>query len=89
MQASWIQLNSDKIRLLRDFKNFSLSEDFTIKIDEKEFKVHKLILAARSPTIAEMIENNLDANELNLVDLSVEIFEKILEFIYVSMKVYY
>ena len=59
-------------------------KDFSIKIEDREFKVHKFLLAARSPTLAEMIKNNPDADELQLVDISVEIFEKILKYLYVS-----
>lgn len=56
--------------------------DFTIKIDKNLFKVHKLMLAARSPTLAEMIRNNPEADELILEDIEVEVFKIILEFIY-------
>jgi predicted house-cleaning noncanonical NTP pyrophosphatase (MazG superfamily) len=58
------------------------SKDFTVKINENEFKVHKFILTARSPTLAVMIKNNPDADELILEDIEVEVFKIILDFIY-------
>jgi len=58
------------------------TKDFKIIIDAQEFPVHKFLLAARSPTLAELLENNPEVENLNLVDISVEIFEKILKFLY-------
>jgi hypothetical protein len=57
-------------------------KDFTIKIDQNEFRVHKLMLVARSKTFAEMVKNNPEADELILQDIEVKIFEIILAFIY-------
>jgi len=56
--------------------------DFHIQIDDREFPVHKFLLAARSPTLAEILKNNPEVENLNLVDISVEIFEIILKFLY-------
>ncbi|XP_070501305.1 protein maternal effect lethal 26-like [Chironomus tepperi] len=58
--------------------------DFTITIYDRFFRVHKSIIAARSPTLAEILRNNPDAENLNLVDIPVGIFEKILKFIYTA-----
>lgn len=58
------------------------TKDFKIIIEKREFAVHKFLLIARSPTLAEILKNNPDAENLNLVDIQVEIFEKILKFIY-------
>jgi len=55
------------------------TKDFKIIIDNREFPVHKFLLAARSPTLAEVLRKNSDVQNLNLVDISVEIFEKILK----------
>ncbi|KAL7011668.1 hypothetical protein ACKWTF_014382 [Chironomus riparius] len=71
--------------LTNDFKNFLNNENFKdlkIKIDNREFRVHKFLLAARSSVLAEMILNNPDVENLNLVDISVETFEQVLHFIY-------
>ena len=71
--------------LIGDLRRFMQNEnikDFKIIIDEKEFLVHKFLLAARSPTLAETFSNNLGVDSLNLVDISVEIFEIILKFLY-------
>lgn len=69
---------SDIKIFLRD-ENFS---DFTIKICDRTFKVHKFVLAARSSIFAEMIKNNKEATNLELLDIPVDIFNVILDFIY-------
>jgi len=70
---------------LSDLKTFTQDEttkDFKIIIEGQEFQVHKFLLAARSPTLAEILKNNPEVENLNLVDISVEIFEIILKFLY-------
>lgn len=61
---------------LDDFK------DFTIKVADRELKVHKFIIAARSQVFAELIKINLNTNFLELQDIPVEVFECILSFVY-------
>ncbi|KAL7013124.1 hypothetical protein ACKWTF_015206 [Chironomus riparius] len=56
--------------------------DFSIQIDNREFPVHKFLLAARSPTLAEILKNNPEVENLKLVDISMETFEIILKFLY-------
>ncbi|KAL7013167.1 hypothetical protein ACKWTF_015229 [Chironomus riparius] len=67
-------------------KNFLIQDDifkdFSIQIDNRDFPVHKFLLAARSPTLAELLKNNPEVENLNLVDISVETFEIILKFLY-------
>jgi len=69
-----------------DIKNFLKTDeafkDFRIQIDDQEFPVHKFLLAARSPILAEILKINSEVENLNLVDISVEIFEIILKFLY-------
>jgi len=67
---------------IRNFINDENSKDFKIQIDDKEFYVHKFLLAARSPVLAETFKNNPEVENLNLIDISMEIFEQILNFIY-------
>jgi len=71
--------------IFNDLTTFILDEstkDFNIIIEGQEFPVHKFLLAARSPTLAEILKNNPEVENLNLVDISVEIFEIILKFLY-------
>jgi hypothetical protein len=56
--------------------------DFNIKIDDQQFPAHRIFLAARSPTLAEILLNNPEADSINLVDISVDIFKDILNFLY-------
>ncbi|KAL7013204.1 hypothetical protein ACKWTF_015260 [Chironomus riparius] len=58
------------------------TKDFQITIDDHEFSVHKFLLIARSPTLAELLKNNSEVENLNLVDISVDIFKIILKFLY-------
>lgn len=66
------------------FEHDKTFRDFSITIDDRFFRVHKSIIASRSPTLAEILRNNPEAENLNLVDIPVDIFEKILKFIYTA-----
>lgn len=65
----------------RMIKNEEL-KDFIIKVENVDFKVHKCVLVARSSVFAEMIKSNTVAECLKLVDVTVEIFQEILKFMY-------
>ncbi|KAL7013207.1 hypothetical protein ACKWTF_015262 [Chironomus riparius] len=68
-----------------DIKTYILEEstkDFKIIIGSHEFTVHKFLLAARSPTLAELLRNNPKAEDLKLSDVSADNFEIILKFLY-------
>jgi len=67
---------------LNTFIQDETTKDFKIIIENREFPVHKFLLAARSPTLAEILKNNPEVENLNLVDISVEIFDIILKFLY-------
>ncbi|CAG9811196.1 unnamed protein product [Chironomus riparius] len=67
---------------IRAFIQEEATKDFQITIDGQNFPVHKFLLAARSPTLAEILKNNPEVESLNLVDISVETFEMILKFLY-------
>ena len=57
-------------------------KDFIIKIGIHEFHVHKFLIAARSQTFANLIHNNPHVEKLDLIDIPVQTFEIILNFIY-------
>ena len=74
-----------KSELFDDLKKFLQNDkhkDFTIKIIDEEIRVHKFLLAARSPILAEMLLNAPDAENLNLVEISSATFKQILRYIY-------
>ena len=57
--------------------------DFDIIINkQKKFKVHKIILAARSEGFAELLQNDPSATEMEVEDLSTETVEEFLLYIY-------
>ncbi|KAG5670655.1 hypothetical protein PVAND_000903 [Polypedilum vanderplanki] len=57
-------------------------KDFKITTDHEEFKAHKFVLAARSPTFASIFKKNVHAETLNLIDISTKVFSVVLDFIY-------
>lgn len=71
--------------LFEEFQNHLKREefkDFTIKIGESEFKIHKIVFAARSETFAELLRKNPKMENFELEDISIETFESIIKFIY-------
>jgi Leucine-rich repeat (LRR) protein len=73
-------------KLHSDLEMFLLREDlkdFTIKINDTHFKVHKLLLMMRSEFFAELFKQKPNISELILDELIlVKIFEKILKYLY-------
>ena len=70
---------------LVDIKKYiqdEITKDFIIKIDDQEFIVHKFLLAARSATLAEILNKNPFIDSLNLANISIDSFKHILRFIY-------
>ena len=85
IKSAEIIQNGNQNTLADDLKKLTQNDDFKdflITIGEQQFKVHKFLLIARSPTLAELLKNNPEVENLNLVDISVEIFEIILKFFY-------
>lgn len=76
MKSEGLKQDIEKFLANDDFK------DFTVKIDDREFHVHKFILAARSPVINALMKQEPDADEISLIDISIESFEKILDYVY-------
>jgi hypothetical protein len=83
-----IHLSNDDLlpsNISRDVKNYLACDqfkDFEIRIEDKSFKVHKFILAARSSVLGKMISENPDADSLNLIDIPIDIVQVLLNFIY-------
>lgn len=75
-------VESGLTRDVRKFYNCEQNSDFTIKIGDKVFKLHKFMLAARSSVLSDMMKCNNDATQLDLFDIPVATFEIILNFIY-------
>jgi len=79
------KLESDSRSILEDLQKVMFKDallDFKIIIADREFKVHKFMMVARSETFCEMIENNPEADEIVLTNIEPEIFEIVLKFIY-------
>lgn len=57
-------------------------KDFTIIVNNERHKVHRLMLAAHSPVLLRMFENNPEAKVLELADISPNVLNLILNFIY-------
>lgn len=82
-EAAKVKVKFDD-KLLKDIKAINLKDlkDLTIKVSYMDFKVHKFVVMARCPKIADLILSNPKLNEVKLNDISIEIFEHILKFIY-------
>lgn len=81
------KLSSGILADLKKIFNDDNFKDMTVKVsygsNEKEFKVHKILFAARSSVIAEEIKKSpAEKYELSLTKIPLPIFENLLEFIY-------
>ena len=75
------QLISDYETLLKN-SNYS---DFVLKVGEKEFKVHRNILAMRSSVFKAMFEGNsssMDAQNIIIDDIDAEVIEAMIGYMY-------
>ncbi|XP_064458386.1 speckle-type POZ protein B-like [Ornithodoros turicata] len=62
--------------------------DLTVVADGKKFEVHKAILATRSPVFNAMFKSNMKEmreGEVHLEDMSAEVLQEMLSFIYTNM----
>ncbi|XP_065203421.1 speckle-type POZ protein-like [Planococcus citri] len=79
---------SSDYRLFDDYERLLTEEyysDATIKIKDKDYPVYKGVLAARSPVFDAMFRNDMQENATNVVniaDISQEVFEDMLLYIY-------
>ncbi|XP_070501599.1 uncharacterized protein PF3D7_1120000-like [Chironomus tepperi] len=70
---------------INKFKNFLTDEtfrDFNIQIGDHKFPVHKFLIAARCPPLAEILKKNPELENLKMVDIPVDIFKVILKYFY-------
>lgn len=62
--------------------------DFVVKVGEKEFKVHKSILAVQSSVFEAMFSSDLEENrsgQLTITDFSISAIEDFLQFLYTGV----
>lgn len=71
---------------LQDMLEQDILTDIVIRTTEKDYKCHKVILAARSQVFKAMFQNNMTERESNIVDLSEafepDTFKDIIRYIY-------
>jgi hypothetical protein len=88
MKRNFAELEMSHNELKNEFKQLKeINEklivcDFTVSINGKAFRVNKEILAANSPVLKKLIEENPDADHLDLRDITGKTFESILSFMY-------
>ena len=59
--------------------------DLTIKVKEKEFKLHKIILEIRSPAFANMVKEEMEKNLSDIIridDCEEVVFQMFIEYLY-------
>jgi regulator of replication initiation timing len=81
LEMNYDELKND-FKRLKEMKEKQIICDFTVSINGKAFHVNKDILAANSPVLKRLIEENPDADQLKLDDLTEKTFEAILNFMY-------
>jgi Leucine-rich repeat (LRR) protein len=70
---------------MRGFENLWISgrlSDFVIKVGSKEFPVHRNVLSVQSSVFAEIFEKDEQTKEMIIQDLSAEVVEDFLRFLY-------
>lgn len=73
---------------MQNLKELFLNEhnsDFVLKVEDREFRVHKAILAARSPVFASMFQHDMVEKNSGVVDIpdcTAESFEVFLLYLY-------
>jgi hypothetical protein len=89
---SLIAFDCAKIKKIKKTKGTGLAEDIqkfisidsfkdlTINVGGTQFRVHKFLMATRSPTLALMLQENHNARELTLTEFSSDVFAKVLDF---------
>lgn len=81
-------INPKYEKMLKDFLKLYECQDFsdiTIFCKNREFKVHKQILAARSPVFNKMFSNNMkekNTNEVHIENVTAEAMEITIKFMY-------
>ncbi|XP_070505198.1 leucine-rich repeat-containing protein 70-like [Chironomus tepperi] len=78
-------INKLQTGIFGDLEAYILNEstkDFNVIINDRVYPVHKFLLAARSPTLAEVLKANPKVENLKLLDIPAVIFEVILKFLY-------
>ena len=79
-------LNSHQKNAINNYEQLFLTgnfSDFVIIVNkEKQFQVHKIILAAQSKGFAEMFQGDPNANEMKFEDLREEVVEKFIRYLY-------
>lgn len=65
--------------------NNNAFSDITLQVSEKEFHVHKVILANRSPVFEAMLNHDMKEKQEGIIqikDVSFEVFQEVLRFMY-------
>lgn len=78
-------VNNEILSNVRALQNDPTFSDFSFFVKEKEFKVHKNILAAASPVFMKMFTTEMEESRTNICrveHIEPEVFEKLLECIY-------
>ncbi|XP_057321132.1 speckle-type POZ protein-like [Microplitis mediator] len=82
------KLKIPKCQMAHDYTelyNTKMSSDVIIDVRNTEFPAHKIILMARSPVLAAMFSHDMiekKENKISIPDVTPEIFEKVLKYIY-------
>jgi FtsZ-binding cell division protein ZapB len=79
LEASHSNLSAE-FKKLKQLKEKQIVSDFIVSVNGKVFNVNKAVLAANSPLLKKLIDENRDVDHLELKDVSEKTFEEILSF---------
>lgn len=80
-----MQKEAEKLKIFDEIQKLFKDDEFkdlTVLAKGEKFKVHKIIMAARSPTISRMLRNRSDVESLTFTDIPVSAFREVLRFMY-------
>lgn len=77
--------NNDILTNVRGLYHDQTFSDFTFFVKDKEFKIHKNVLAAASPVFLKMFTTNMEesrTNQCRMDHIEPDVFDKLLEYVY-------
>jgi hypothetical protein len=82
IEKKFEEKNTATLNEIKRLKENPIINDYIVSVNKKEYLVNKEILAANSPVLARLINEKENAENLELHDISDEIFEEVLNFMY-------
>jgi cell division protein FtsB len=79
LETSYNNLSAE-LKKVKQMKEKQIVCDFTVSVNGKDFRVNREVLATNSPVLKKLIDENREADHLELKDIAEKTFEEILNF---------